>query len=223
MKLVSYDDGGLTYLFPAEEMRPTSGVPIPDFITKTTERYEFTTPPSLERPWQEINDNPMRFSGGILKSGGASAVIKEFVLYQDGVAAFAHNTDDAERLIEDILDWGKKEFGLRDLVSEPRKLYTSTVVVDFNKDIDAIIQPIKGLQQLCAGYLEVHRNVVEDVRFTRLAFGVDPLKTAKDSAMPDFLIERRASHPFDDNRIISQAPLPTTVHLELLEKIEGLI
>ena len=223
MKLVSSEDGGLTYLFPVDEMRPSSGVPIPDFVTKATERYEFVTPPSLERPWTEMRDGPLRFSGGVLKKGRARAVIKEFSLYTDGVAAFAHNTDDAERFIEDILNWGKKEFGLRDLVSAPRKLYVSTVIVDFEKEIDAIIQPMKDLQQLYAGYLAEHRNVVDDVRVTRLGFGVDPLKAFKDSEIPDFLIERRATHPFDDNRLISQAPLPTTVHLEFLQKLEKLI
>ncbi len=223
MKLVSSDDGGLTYLFPVDEVRPPSGVPIPDFVTRVTERYDFVTPPDLERPWIEINKDTLRFSGGVLKEGRARAVIKEFSLYTDGVAAFAHNTDDAERFIEDILNWSKKEFGLRDVVSPPRKLYISTVVVDFEMDIDAIIQPMRDLQQLCAGYLVEHRNVVDDVRITRLAFGVDPLKALKDSAIPDFLIERRASHPFDDNRLISQAPLPTSVHLEFLEKLEKLI
>ena len=223
MKLVSSEHGGLTYLFPVNEMRPSSGVPIPDFVTKVTERYEFVTPPSLERSWKEMSDDPMRFSGGVLKKGRARAVIKEFTLYTDGVATFAHNTDDAERFIEDILNWGKKEFGLRDLVSTPHKLYISTVIVDFEKEIDAIIQPMKDLQQLYAGYLAEHRNVVGDVRFTRFAFGVDPLKALKDSEIPDFLIERRATHPFDDNRLISQAPLPTTVHLEFLQKLEKLI
>ena len=223
MKLVSSDDGALTYLFPVDEMRPSSGVPIPDFVTKVTERYEFVTPPSLERSWEEMREGPLKFSGGVLKKGRARAVIKGFSLYTDGVAAFAYNTDDAERFIEDILNWGKEEFGLRDLVSAPRKIYTSTVIVDFEKEIDAIIQPMKDLQQLYAGYLAEHRNVVDDVRVTRLAFGVDPEKAPKDSANSDFLIERRVTHPFDDNRLISQAPLPTPVHLEFLQKLEKLI
>ena len=155
--------------------------------------------------------------------GRARIVIKEFGLYNDGIVVFAYSTDDAERFIEDILNWGKKEFGLRNLVSTPRKLYTSTVVVDFEKEIDAIIQPMKRFQQLYAGYLEEYCNVGDDVRFTRLAFGVDPLKVPKDSTTPDLLIERRASHPYDDNRLISKAPLPTPAHLEFLEKLEMFI
>lgn len=223
MKLVNSDDGGLTFLFPVDEIRPPSGIPVTDFVTKVTAKYEFMTPPNLERPWKEINNDTLKFSGGVLKRGRARIVIKEFSLYTDGVVVFAHNTDHAESFIEDILNWGKKEFGLRDLVSAPRKLYTSTVVVDFKKGIDAIIQPMKSLQKLCSGYLAEYRNIVDDVQFTRLAFGVDPLKTSKDTLAQDFTIERRVGHPFYDNRYMSQAPLPTSTHLEFLEKIEKLI
>jgi hypothetical protein len=59
----------------------------------------------------------------------------------------------------------------------------------------------------------------------RLAFGqggivdsaADPLVAVE---IADFLIERRSSMPYEANRYFCSAPLSTTEHVQLLERIE---
>ncbi len=47
-------------------------------------------------------------------------------------------TDDAVIVMEDILDWGQETIGFRPFVRDPKKIFVSQVIVEFEKPVAQI-------------------------------------------------------------------------------------
>jgi hypothetical protein len=216
MNLIATESSQVLHLFPMEEVRPLSGVHLPTLIQRITERYLFATRPN---DIIEATKSGVKFSTGRLDTNGSQIAITQLDIYHDGLVVIARTTDDALAVMYDLMAWAKREFNFRDHITPPRTSFTSTVVVDFATSIEAAFQNFQTITGIMNAAHEAAYGTRLELNAARIAVMVDPL-TLPPFTNTNFMIERRTGHPYRDNRYFCTAPLPTQVHLQMLEALE---
>jgi hypothetical protein len=218
MKLISTELGRVNQLYVPDEIRPLSGLNVPEFTRLIQERYGFAKAPSL----QETRDTGAKFQAGRLKSGTKTINITELAVFNDGIIVNSFHTDDAEFVLEDIFDWAKNMFSFRDPDTPKPRTFESNIIIEFDRSIDPALLVFNGVRAKIA-------RVVEDTYETKVPIGyhrIDlsgPMKPQLEIGRPSFVIERRLGYPFEANRFFSAASFRTERHLELLQEFENAI
>ena len=221
MRFLSAEKARVTFFLPLDQMRPLGGVPTKDFIAKLFERYSFiSVTPQLSRPWPEIENEPLRFFEGSFLLDGVSTSVMEFAVHSDGVFAVTYHSDHAERFLADLLGWSQSEFGMKEPPSEPRKLFVSTIIVEFEREITGLFKSFDELAALFGKYLQDTRDIDAPISVTKLLLGPDPTTTHRLSSPSDFVLERRINQPHATNQFYCDLPLPTDKAVELLRELE---
>jgi hypothetical protein len=219
MKLISTEFGQSFQPYILEELRPLSGgLYLPSLIAAAAERYKFAGTPTISDALQQ----GAKFSEGLLLIGDQTIVIRQLGIYNDGVIVVAFNTDESDLILEDLVSWATQIFKLREPITRMRRVYVSSVVVEFDIPIE---RPFRALSKFVKTYeaaLKSAYDWVLPVEPTRIAFGADPTKMPQHRSA-DFLIERRAGRPFSEDRYFSTVPLQTSAHLDLLVCLENSI
>lgn len=215
MKFVSGELGRVVQLFVADEIGPFGGIYIPDLYQLISERYGFVKQSDMAK----VLEAGAKFEQGRLKIGDKNINILELTIYNDGIIVNGRHTDDASIVMDDILVWGKKAFGLRDPETKIARKYVSHVVVDFNKPIDNALRGFDIIRRnLNDFYKQTYgTGVVYDL--FRISLAIDP-QAVPLHTFTEFGIERRVGVPYSKNRFFSVAPLTTKAHLSLLEVVE---
>lgn len=223
MKLIGLEEGAVTELFPTEEMSPERGANLKKAVEAIQATYGFHTVPDLSLDWDTLQqETPLKFSGGEITIDGRARVIKELSLYSDGIVVRSYHTDDSQAFLSDFISWGKATLGFRDTISEPRRLYSSTVVVEFSNNINNFIKGIDKLTALLSEQVKKYREIDEPINVVRIDFGPDPSTIPNRKPIENFMMERRINTIHSENRYITRAPLPTGAHLDLLTQVEDL-
>lgn len=217
MKIISAEHGQILHRFIAEEVRPPSGLYIPDLIRVVAERYGFISLPRLEDAIKE----GAKFSTGRHLHGGRLIEIKTLGIFSDGILVVTLNTDDASIILDELLQWIDSIGFRRPTTIFPRQ-FVSSVIVDFDRSIDRSFDMLKAFNRSFSEALYAAYGYSLDPSIRRIAFACDPLNLPP-QAVAEFTLERRAGVPFSQNRYFSAAPLPTKVHLDLLQSFEKLL
>jgi|SRR5450755_2477590 hypothetical protein len=220
MEIVSIDTGRATWLFPTEEFVPLGGTDGMAIIQKVVERYEFKNFPQNPTR-EEVDKNGLKFFTGIFEVDGKRAGVGEFGLYGDGIVAISNTTEHSEAFIEDIVGFAIDEFQFRNPVSPIKKIFVSTVTVEFENSLSNVLADQAALMSLVGSYLNAPQNTSYNVEVTRLDLSLDDSKVAA-SARPRLILESRQSVPLARKRYYSNAAIHTEAHLELLKQIEGM-
>ena len=216
MKIVSIQQGKVTWLFEIDELNPR-GLDIQPVVLAVKNRYGFSTPSKREDI--ENRTDGIKFENGRYKLNEREAIGVQLTAYDDGlIAEVKTDTDLAEEFLGDAVAFFQQQIGMHNepsmgsrelLVS--RKMYTSTLVFEsqsgFEK-VNAILEPICTLLNEASG-----RDY-----FVK-GFTVGSGGTASNDEI--FTIERRASLPLSSNRYFSFARMTTKAHIAVLEKIEA--
>ncbi len=218
MKTVGIEVGRAGYLFPLEEVRPWEGFNLVEAVARIAERYQFQYPPSLPERFSELQSSGLNFGLGMY----GDKTVTELNIYSDGVVASSLNTNFSLAFLDDLINWGQKELGLRELIDSSQKYYFSQVIVEFEKPASAFIERFDEIARMIGEALEKNYQVQEPVRFEGVSFGCDKTKLPLSFKGTNFRIERRIGKPYDRERYFSESPLPTDQHLELLERMESL-
>lgn len=218
MKLISTEFGQSFQQIRMEEIRPFSGIFLPGLIAAITERYGFSVVPNLADAAQQ----GAKFREGRFTAGDSFIAIKELGVYNDGIIVAAWNTDDADAIVDDVINWTSETLKLREPILRPNRRYVSSLVVEFDISLDPAFTMFA---EFIRKYEEVLKQAYDwefPVEAARITFSADrtlmPLHTSA-----DLVIERRAGVPFSENRYFSSVPLGTRTHLELLKTFEGLL
>lgn len=217
MKIVSYDQGRATLLFPLEEILPLQGLDVPDLMKKIAARYNFQTTPNPITP-RDPNTNGIKFAQGLFESSDTLINIQELSIYNDGVLVQSNTTENAQAIIDDLLHWLHSEFGFRYFSSPIQTVYSSQVVVEFEKPLSKLIDAFSSI--VAAISRQIGPRITEPMDLARIDFELDRLKQTPLTSLPRFIIERRPGTAFDQNRYYSGAPMSTTAHLQVLADIE---
>ena len=101
------------------------------------------------------------------------------------------------------------------------KLYSSTVVVDFEKSPANLVRQFKLLADLISDRTITIAREKNHMDFARLDFEIDKRNLGGGQvAVSKFILERRPNIAFEQERYFSSAPMTTSDHIKTLEDIE---
>ncbi len=214
--MISAEHGQSLQLFLAEEVRPRSGLYLPDVIRRISERYAFAIGPTN---YEIIVKEGARYKDGRLVTEGRTIAIKDLGFFVDGVLAVAFNTDDSDLVLNDLILWATESFGLREPRTKLPRKYVSSVVVEFDAELGRALLAFDELQERFASAVKNKYGIDPEINASRITLAADPTKLPAGTTF-EFIIERRVGRPFSENRYFSSASLPTTSHLDLLAAFE---
>ena len=219
MRVISFDNARVTWLFPLEEFAPASGATPQSILAEIGDRYDFTLRPTITTR-EEMNQKGLLFGVGHFLVKGQSVMINDFAIYTDGIAAVSERTEFAEAFLSDVFEWVVAKFSFRE-VDTRRKLYSSTIVVEFERSPAHLITGYERLVNLINSQTDTIMKKSASVQFARLAFEMDPKELSDgQAAAPKFLLERRGHVEYAKERYFSSATMQTAAHLEVLTEIE---
>jgi hypothetical protein len=200
-----------------EEINPRGKAVYPGLTQALVERYGFMAYPQGLGDYDE--EKGVAFGMGQWND----IAIDRLTLFNNGMVVDTRSsTADSEKIITDGLEWVSKTFGLifrPDMIE--RRQYLSELVIRCNKPLDGLNPK---LAQFASKITEVVGGIIQQpIKFetSALSLGLDTLKTKL--VLSPFRIERLIDVPFSENKFYSGAPLPTDIHLGLLEEFESLI
>jgi hypothetical protein len=193
-----------------QELNAFGKVAAVDLSKGLIERYGFTAPKEGEA------EKGISFTEGRL----GDIAIPKFTFYQAGLEVDTRSsTEDAEKVLNDILSWLVKELGVqyRHQPTE-RRLVTSQLTIgsDFSLDAFNPILPVVGERLRSAVQRQVHQDIPHETTGITMTF--DALSTGE--KIHAFRLERRAGAAFSEGKFFAQAPMHTSEHIAVLEDIE---
>jgi hypothetical protein len=219
MRVISFDNARATWLFPLEEFAPASGATPQSILAEIGDKYDFTRRPDITTR-EDMNQKGLLFGIGRFSTKDQSVTINDFAIYTDGIAAVSERSDFSEAFLTDVFEWVVGKFNFR-RVDTKRRLYSSTVVVEFDRSPARLIAGYEKLVELINSRVDSIMKKPVSVQFTRLGFEMDPKElTNGQVAPPRFLLERRGGIEYVKERYFSSATMQTAAHLEVLNEIE---
>jgi hypothetical protein len=222
LKIISFDNARATWLFPLEEFAPVAGADGRAILAGIAARYGFTRLPAITTR-EDMAKNGTQFGVGQFEIDGARVNIPDFIVYNDGIVAVAEKTEWADKFLEDVVQWVKGEFGFRDFSSGIRKLYASTLIVDFEWPLSRLLRGYELISELISSRTITIMPSRKPLQFSRLDFEVDKTELEGQLALPKFILERRSGVLFSQERYYTVAPMHTASHIEVLTEIEKLV
>jgi hypothetical protein len=217
MNLISTEHGQALQLFVSDEVRPPTGLYLPDVIRQISEKYAFAVVPTN---YETVMKEGAKYKDGRLVTEGRMIVIKDLGFFVDGVLAITWNTEDAEVVLNDLIVWATQNYGFREPRTKLPRRFVSSVVVEFDVELSGALTAFDGLQEGFAAAIKKSHGVEPEINASRITFAADPTKLLRSDPPFEFNIERRGGRPFSENRYFSSATLTTASHLNLLEAFE---
>jgi hypothetical protein len=186
----------------------------PDVVPEIVRRYGFQKFPTKLEDFDE--EKGVEFLEGKI----AGKVIHKFAIYNTLIVVETRsNTADSKQILEDALEWGAEKLGLK-YVPGMIKRFAYVSDLSFYSEVP-ILSANPALENLATKTSKLVSEIwQEPIRYEALniTIGHDPL--ARKYGIAPFSITRRAEARFSENKYFSEAPLPTDVHLKLLEEYE---
>jgi hypothetical protein len=197
------------------DLNPTGAVFGPDLVKAIVDRYKFQKFPQKIEEFDETKG--VTFSQG--KFG--DTVIEQLVIYTYGIVLDTRkSTQESRRVLEEAFQWGGKTLGLAYKPSMVRgwqyesqvTFYSSGQFLSVHSALQALAERVtKGVGEITGENL--------NYELTNLTLNHDLLKRKHPLGL--FTIQRRDNTPFSQNKYFSSAPLPTDMHIKILEQFEA--
>jgi hypothetical protein len=223
MRLIAFETGRTSLLFPLEEINPLVPVDSRQLVEGIAGRYSFRGFPPPSMPREELAKNGAKFENGLLTLDGKLINIIDFTAFNDGIVVNSNTTEGASAFVDDLLVFLRDQFGFRDFISRPQRTFISQVVVEFDRPLSGLLPTFGRIAELIAHQTQQTYGLTARMDFTRLDFELDKVTTHLRYIIPRFIIERRPGVPFSQERYFCSAPMHTRSHLGLLEEIERMV
>lgn len=217
MKLIAYDSARAVQFFIMEEVRPQHGLDIPKLYDALTNRYGFA---SRTTDLTQAASNGMRFAQGRLSVGNIQTTILELQIYNDGIIASCPTSDEADRVLGDLMTWAAATLGLRAPQTPRPRRYTSFVTVEFDLVPDSKLNRFGKTQQALTEAVRALHGEERRFDLQRIGLAIDPQVVGPFAHTP-FFVERRIGVSYAQNRFWSGAPLKNEDHLRILATFEA--
>jgi hypothetical protein len=186
----------------------------PELVGEIVKHFSFQKSP------QTLEDYDISKGVEFLEGKAGRRTIQKLVLWDNTlVLETTSSTKDSKEILEEILLWGVERFGLN---YEPgligRFAYVSDVTFYSDTPLLNVSPAVSFLANSCTAALSEIWQEPVDYRPISLKVGHDPV--LRQYGIAPFSIERRGSARFSENKYFSEAPLPTDVHLQILEQFE---
>ena len=192
-----------------------AGIPFyPDMVKALTARFNFVKVPEKLEEFDTAK--------GVLFGGGRfeETVVDQLAFYTYGIALSTRiSTDRSKQLLEGLLEWGVKQFGLA-FKPEMARRWQYNSQFTFYSDVLPLNFP-KPLMELSGKVSGAMREVVgEDLSYEPTIISIDYDQLTRKHPLGPFTIQRRENTPFSEGKYFSAAPLPTAIHIKLVEQFE---
>jgi hypothetical protein len=200
-----------------EELNPYGKAVYPKLTEAVVEKYGFMAYP------KELSD--FDEEKGIVYGAGrwGDIAIERLTLFNNGLVVDTRSsTADSEAIIEEGLQWMADTFGLvfrPDMIA--RKQYLSELVVRCAKPLDGLNPKLRPFAEKLSKAVSKIANQPLEFQTSNIAIGFDTLSTKL--TFSPFRVERLIDVPFAENKFYAGAPLPTDLHIELLNEFETLL
>lgn len=222
MRLIAYEVGRTSLLFPLEEISPLIPNDGREVAEAIVARYNFRGFPPINASREELSKNGAKFENGLFTLNKKPVSIAEFTAYNDGIVVSASTTEIASAFIDDLLEFLRRDYGFREFISKTQRTFISQVVVEFERPLSGLLPTFNRLMSLIGAQTEQTYGIPAKMDFARIDFGLDTVTNHVRYLTPRFLMERRPGIPFEQERYFCSAPMHTRSHLAILEEIEGM-
>ena len=147
--------------------------------------------------------------------------VKKLVLYQQVIYVDTNtSTDESKRILLSLLAWAKETHGITfDPALISKWAYISDII--FRTDFPLLEYQNPILRTVASKISEeVQRNLHEGLIFSAGEFKISHDPSKRSATIASFSIQHRGVLEYEQNIFFSEAPVPTSVHLELLELVE---
>ena len=177
------------------------------------DRYGFAVLPKL--PTQEAPQTVLRFEHGRMPDP-MRGTITYFEIHPQGMVVQANDTTTADTFFEDVFAVGRKDYGLRGPPAGAKKLYLSSMVVEFETDISRLMSKWNALTGVMNEAFEQLYGLTEPNQVYRLSIKPNPERLPQrwSNLLSDFTLERRNFAPYSANRFYSIGPFPSDLHVK---------
>ena len=187
-----------------------------ELIQRLTRKYAFKkSPETIEE--LDITKGISFLEG---ESEDPKCPIIKLIFWSTGITVETRfSTEVSRAILEKMLEWGAKEFGLNYSPGAIKRFaYVSDVTFFSDAPLLAVNPAVSALATRTGD--ELSRIWGEPIEYVPLSVrvGHDPL--TRKYSIAHFTIEHRAETKFSDHKYYSEAPLPTTMHWDMLEQYE---
>lgn len=197
------------------DLDPRGSVFFPELVQALVERYRFQKFPTKIEEFE--------ISKGIIFEEGkiSGKVIQKFSIFDTLlVAETRSNTTDSKEIIEEMLMWAQAKFGInyapgaikRNAYVSGLSFFSPIPVLAANPLLDVLAR------KTSAALSDIWQEPIH-YESVGLALGHEP--DERKYAIAQFTLTRRLATRFSENKYYSEAPLPTDLHLALLEEYEA--
>lgn len=213
MKIISIERA--TLLRYGVMLRPEGQLYLPSFADEIAKRFAFVSKPNIST---EVLEG-LEFSHGAF----LDFAIGKLGVYNDGVVVRSQtHSKQLDDFLAVFIDWSKETFGLVfTAASNAGPFYSSTLVVHSEKDLMSPLKKLLKLEKSLADKLARRSNVQTSWSLTGYVIGIEQGWREGFTPAP-FRLERRAASDVNAGHYLSEAPLATEDHVELLREIEAL-
>jgi hypothetical protein len=195
-------------------LNPEGKVFFPNIISGIVERFGFQKYPTAPEHFDESKG--IEFHDG--QWDGVN--VAKLVIYNNGfLVETQSDTEDSEHILVASLEWARKQFGITftpDMIY--RRRYLNDLVFSTSVPILDGFGPINNLRMALSEMME---SVIDErLNYAGTRLDVDFERYQRQVAMAPFTIQRRNDYALADNTYFSEAPLPTALHVTLLEQYE---
>ncbi len=215
VELIGYETSTLTALFLASRA-PDGQIPLARAMGDLIKRYGFAGFPTNV---QQLETAKVEFRQGAFGDVG----IESFSIYGDGIVVTSKSsTDVLDGFLKDVTEWMGSTLGLKRIETHHiNTAYESGLVVRSEAPLLKVLEALAPIQDLLVKSVKSAMGLDAKIEPFGIAFSTDYslIPGMKPAA---FRLERRAGLGFDTNLYVSQAPLRTTDHIKVLQRLEKL-
>jgi hypothetical protein len=196
------------------ELNPRAKSFFPDTVKALVDRYGFLKYPQKLEEFDETKG--ITFASGRFNK----QVIEQIQIFTYGLVLDTRiSTEESKRLLEEALVWASDVLGIN---YDPKKTYRWQYVssLTFTSDVfpKSMPRPVRSLAESVSQALGSSINENRTYEVVNLSLDYDQL--TRKHPLGAFTIQRRENTPFGENKYFSSAPLPTEMHLKLLQNFE---
>lgn len=214
-----------------------NGLYLPDVIKKLQERYGFVQVPTS---WEQCDvTKGVEFRHGRFKikesltanrpstiSNATNEIVIDVLrIYAQGVQVDTKAfVEDADLFLDDLIAWSIQEFdGI--ILDQPKviKWFSSEVEVQLDNQLHSLFKKLNRLGGEITDCLKNYDHPTPAFQVSGFVIHCDMTESRDILPPTKFLVERRETQPYSSNLFYATAPLKTSDHLKLLEKLENIL
>jgi hypothetical protein len=199
----------------SNDLNPRGAVFYPDLVKAIATRYNFQKFPEKIEDFDETKG--VAFIAGKL----GKTVIERLTIYTYGLSLQTRvSTEESKRLLVEGLEWASKELGLVYKPDMTKRWHYYSQITFYSKL--QLMATHSAFQQLADRVSKSLLEAIgENLKYELTACVVNFDQLTRKHPLGYFSIQRRENTPFSENKYFSDAPLPTDVHIKLLEQFEA--